>query len=256
MSKLTNYIKKEFSKGFSKENIKSALIKAKYPEEAIDRAFYEIENKAGKKKRLKKAFKVIGIILLAVILVYLIFLLITNIHIPTKCDLKKTQNEKDMCYYEKAMAGNNLEYCGKIKQPWIFVPCGNKEPLNPCRNPDLKQEDKDQCWYKDAIKEISLNDCINKVKDKALSNKCVKEINTIVLEKMEIDLCGRNEECILNFAVKKNNPKLCQNEKLFIFEQENCIIDYAKKTGDLEACDMLDTEEGKSICKGEKIKEE
>lgn len=43
MSEIENYIKKCFEKGYTREQIKTALIKNKWKESDVNRAFYEIE---------------------------------------------------------------------------------------------------------------------------------------------------------------------------------------------------------------------
>ena len=250
MTNLDEYIKKELKKGFSKAEIKRTLLKTGWKEEDVVKALendYEEEYSQHKYKTKRfwlVSVTLIFIIILAAAIIYTIpYLNQVNIEecmeeesfwkvhtcmvknnllgenknvLKTKCDEIKNDDNKNICLIELAKDKNDVKFCSKISINEIKWECQTAPwRNNECEYKVLLGEDAKQCFIELAVKEKDNNICPGEIR-----KDCLLKISQ---ENDDVSLCKGHMSCIINFALWKEDVKMCDGLER---NKDKCIKEF------------------------------
>ena len=243
MSQLTNYIEKELGKGFSKDAIKSKLLKVGYTEDQIKQSFATVEGKRDTvvvepKKSIPRqiAWRKIGMIvgIIGIILLVSVGLLFVNKMFSEGFSLSSAScddvigEEKDLCYLEFAKENDDVSVCNSIVSVGLKMFC------------EQKQWEEDDCSYEGYLGAL----------DRCILDKAIVEKDTTYCYQMpDIDACfkdvasGANDVsfcrmrigCVSSFALERDDPSLCSSPLIAEFEAV-CLRQYALAKNDKSYC--------------------
>lgn len=131
-----------------------------------------------------------------------------NYHV---CELEGNDYIQRRCYTDFALYLNNVELCAKT---------GNKAP----------------CYEKIAIATDNMNLCGAEGLDPVLMTKCYKHFAEL---KNDLSICykvapGENYVCMKDYAVRQDNPELCETLPSY---KEACYADIAMNRQDTSLCE-------------------
>ena len=247
MSKLTNYIKKEFGKGFSKNAIRKKLIKAGYDEDQIEQSFAAAEGKQETtviepKKSIPNHIawkKIFGIII--IICIALLFLV--GLMWVTKMSSKKVasddsvcddvaEEERNFCFLKHAKEQENPLYCDYIIGEGLMEFCKLKKWEDNTCTYEVFVGEKDQCMVNKAIAERDTLYC----DDLTDAGDCYKNV---AMATNDLNFCEGRIKCISSIAIEKNDPTLCDHPSIADL-QMLCLRGYAIGKNDQSYCSDFD----------------
>lgn len=263
--RLTEYIKKEFEKGFSEEDIRKALVNAGYAQEIIENSFREARPK---KHHPTMALIIIFALIMLLIGIISYFLLfeqqqdIKNLGEATEAETEEPSTDQGL--FEMAFKENEPKICSDIKAIEIRDGCllkfalenGNEDAcsflpaskIDSCLNqvainfqkPQICEQlstegSRQECIFSISVSE-GLNGC-NKLKEDKREDCYITVFGS---KNISVQECSLVSGVAVNYcmALAKRNADLCMEIKSESMIMD-CVRDMALRLNDYKICDLL-----------------
>lgn len=154
------------------------------------------------------------------------------------CEPLTEIEEKDICYLKASKELDSTELCEMItKEPddVLYYGClGAAWREEDCGYEGLIDKGLVQCMADKAVKE-GITFCIYLEEDDKINN-CEEKVIEAAIKTKQIELCGKDQDCILEYALSLGDKKKCEDFEI----PEDCYTKLAIKFNDSSYCDEVD----------------